>query len=148
MKNKSKMEIDIFDNKKWKLPNGDLHREDGPAVEYRNGNKFWYLNNKRHREDGPAIEFTSGNIEWYLNGKRHRKNGPAIEYVDGYKFWYLNNRLYKIQDGDRIIKRDKDFDCKTCISQIVCNYDCQWEIIRDEYFHQPCLGRPISISDS
>ena len=40
--------------------NGDLHREDGPACEYANGDKHWYLNGKRHREDGPAREYVNG----------------------------------------------------------------------------------------
>ena len=26
-------------------------------------------NNQRHREDGPAIEYSNGDKEWYLNGK-------------------------------------------------------------------------------
>ena len=38
----------------WYL-NGELHRTDGPAVEYANGNKYWYLNGKFHRTDGPAL---------------------------------------------------------------------------------------------
>ena len=38
----------------------NLHREDGPAIEYANGNKHWYLNGKLHREDGPAIENANG----------------------------------------------------------------------------------------
>ena len=27
----------------WQLPNGQLHRDDGPAVEWANGAKQWYL---------------------------------------------------------------------------------------------------------
>ena len=50
----------------------------------------WYLNGKRHREDGPAIEWSDGDKEWYLNGKRHREDGPAIESSNGDKEWYLN----------------------------------------------------------
>lgn len=34
------------------------------------GNKFWYLNDKRHREGGPAIEYADGYKEWWLNGKK------------------------------------------------------------------------------
>ena len=49
---------------------GKLHREDGPAVEYSNGDKFWYLNGKLHREDGPAREWYNGNKEWWLNDKK------------------------------------------------------------------------------
>jgi hypothetical protein len=33
-----------------------LHREDGPACEWANGDKFWYKNGKLHREDGFAFE--------------------------------------------------------------------------------------------
>ena len=32
------------------------------------GTKHWYLNGKRHREDGPAIEYANGDKEWCLNG--------------------------------------------------------------------------------
>lgn len=46
-----------------------LHREDGPAVEYANGNKQWFLNGKCHREDGPAIELAGGFKAWWLNGE-------------------------------------------------------------------------------
>ena len=33
-----------------------LHRENGPAVECADGDKFWHQNGQRHRTDGPAIE--------------------------------------------------------------------------------------------
>jgi hypothetical protein len=33
------------------------------------GTKCWYLNGELHREDGPAIEYAGGTKEWYLNGK-------------------------------------------------------------------------------
>jgi hypothetical protein len=71
--------------------NGNLHREDGPAIEHGNGDKFWYLNGNLHREDGPATEHGNGDKSWYLNGKLHREDGPAIECVSGDKCWYLNN---------------------------------------------------------
>ena len=44
-----------------------------------------------HREDGPAVEFADGRKEWYLHGNLHREDGPAIEYADGSKFWFLND---------------------------------------------------------
>jgi len=46
-----------------------LHREDGPAVEYANGTKFWYRNDQLHREDGPAVEYAHGFKYWYFRGK-------------------------------------------------------------------------------
>ena len=45
MKEQPKLEIDKYGNKKWYL-NGKLHREDGPAKEWKNGYKKWYLNGK------------------------------------------------------------------------------------------------------
>jgi len=44
-----------------------LHRTDGPAIEYTNGHKVWYVDNKLHRTDGPAIIWTSGYKEWYVD---------------------------------------------------------------------------------
>jgi hypothetical protein len=76
----------------------ELHREDGPAVEYTNGSKYWYLNDECHREDGPAIEYSNGSKFWYLNGELHREDGPAIEYSNGSKFWYLNGECHR-EDG-------------------------------------------------
>jgi hypothetical protein len=52
---------------RWYNVNGQLHREDGPAIEYIDGSKFWYIKGKRHRTDGPAIE-ESGRKEWWLDG--------------------------------------------------------------------------------
>jgi hypothetical protein len=73
----------------WYL-NGQLHREDGPAIEWAHGNKSWHLNGKRHREDGPAVERSNGYKAWWLNDKLHREDGPAEECSNGDKLWYLN----------------------------------------------------------
>ena len=57
------------------------------------GTKFYYKDREMtifHREDGPAIECADGNKWWVINGKRHREDGPAIEYANGNKWWYVN----------------------------------------------------------
>ena len=77
-------------DKSWLL-NGQLHREDGPAVGHADGSKFWFLKGKLHREDGPAIECADGHKEWYLNDERHREDGPAVETANGSKEWFLND---------------------------------------------------------
>ena len=77
------------------------HREDGPAVEYANGYKEWYLNGKCHREDGPAIDDANGYKEWYINGKLHREDGPAVVYTDGSKSWYINGKCHR-EDGPAV----------------------------------------------
>ena len=54
-----------------------------------------YLNRegKRHRLDGPAVEYTNGHKGWYIEGKRHRTDGPAVEYVSGHKEWHVEGKL-------------------------------------------------------
>jgi hypothetical protein len=56
--------------KYWNLAGSDLlHREDGPAVEYVNGDRSWFIYGKRHRMDGPAVEW-GDRMEWWINGER------------------------------------------------------------------------------
>lgn len=68
-----------------------LHKDDGPAVEYITGTKYWYINGKLHRIDGPAVEHADGGKEWYQNGQRHRLDGPAIIWSSEHKDWYIND---------------------------------------------------------
>ena len=72
--------------------NNELHRTDGPALEYSNGHKEWFQYGKLHRTDGPAIEWAEGTKEWRQNGLVHRTDGPAIEYSNGVKAWYLEGK--------------------------------------------------------
>ncbi len=98
-------EIDQFGNVYYYNEHDQLHREDGPAIEYANGDKYWYQNGKYHREDGPAIERVNGNKFWHQNGKYHREDGPAIEYANGDKVWYHNNELLGFSSRDYTQKK-------------------------------------------
>lgn len=88
----SNPEIGINGSKFWKNESGELHRVGGPAVEYVDGTKEWYINNCLHRVDGPAVETFDGVRYWYFHGKFHRVDGPAIEYPDGTKQWWVDDR--------------------------------------------------------
>jgi len=75
--------------------NDELHREDGPAIEYADGRKWYYINDELHREDGPAIEYADGRKWYYINGKYlteqefNNRNNPCIDKVveiDGIKY--------------------------------------------------------------
>jgi len=90
--------VTVDDGDKFWYLNGNLHREDGPAVERADGTKFWYLNGSLHREDGPAVEYADGSKEWYLNDRLHREDGPAVEYADGGKEWFLNGKSFTEED--------------------------------------------------
>ena len=57
--------------------------------------KRWYLNDQLHCEDGPAVEWPNGDKEWFLNGKRHREDGAAVIWYRGnrtIRYWYLNDK--------------------------------------------------------
>lgn len=85
--------------KEWRV-DGKLHRIDGPAREYENGEKYWFSEGNIHRENGPAAEFSDGTKIWYIKGKCHRIDGPAIEYSNGDKEWWI----------DGIKKTKEEFD--------------------------------------
>ena len=96
--------VKVFEDKtEWYL-NGNLHREDGPAVECIDGEKEWWVNGKRHRVGGPAVEWAEGSKFWYLNNQRHREDGPAIERANGRKEWYLNDKLVSEADFNKRTK--------------------------------------------
>ena len=87
---KYRVEVDICGTRRYHNGANQLHRENGPAVVWSNGTKFWLRNDQKHRTDGPAVEFSNGHVEWYQNNRLHRTNGPAVEYSDGDKAWYIN----------------------------------------------------------
>ena len=58
----------LFGTVRYYNENNQLHREVGPAVEYANGDKLWYVNGYLHRSDGPAVEWTNGNKFYCLFG--------------------------------------------------------------------------------
>lgn len=84
-----------------------LHREDGPAIEYKSGPKHWFVNGKRHRLDGPAIEYPNSYNAWYKDGLCHREDGAAIEFVNGGKMYWLNDKNYIEEDYWKEISRIK-----------------------------------------
>jgi len=69
--------IDDRGTKRYYL-DGQLHRNDGPAVEYPDGSQFYWQHNKLHREDGPAYKHISKNtqgnkttsLRWFFRGKQ------------------------------------------------------------------------------
>jgi hypothetical protein len=65
-----------------------------------------YTNSKGelHREDGPAIEFGDGGEDWFKHGKRHRLDGPAITNRDGTYYWFIENVGYKKEEWMENIK--------------------------------------------
>ena len=109
--------VETNGTRRWYNESDQLHRIDGPAVEFANGSKIWCQNGKTHRTDGPAEDFANGDKHWYQNGKLHRTDGPALEYVNGSKFWYiegnelteaefLNRTMAKALCEDKVVEVD------------------------------------------
>lgn len=63
-------EVDLVDTIRYRNSDDQLHREDGPAVEWEDGTRMWFLDELLHREDGPAVEGADGSLQWFLDGKR------------------------------------------------------------------------------
>ena len=57
-------------------------------MEKDDGSKFWARDGQLHRDDGPAIELADGTKMWYRSGQIHRDDGPAVEFPNGDKYWY------------------------------------------------------------
>ena len=109
--------------KLWYI-NGVRHRENGPAIEYANGSKSWWINGHRHRIDGPAVEWANGDKSWYINGKLNRIDGPAIEYSNGSKSWYINGKKYSEQSFNEYINNQN----KPCLGKKVIVDGIEYEL--------------------
>jgi hypothetical protein len=86
---------------KW-THDGVEHRNDGPAVVFPGGTRYWYQRGELHRVGGPAVEFRAGTQWWYQHGKFHRVGGPAEIHPDGTQRWYQHGKLHR-DDGPAVI---------------------------------------------
>tara|TARA_R110002096_G_C14661910_1_gene728322 strand:- start:14648 stop:14944 length:297 start_codon:yes stop_codon:yes gene_type:complete len=57
-----------MNRKEW-YQNGQLHRDDGPAVITAMNRQEWYQNGQLHRDDGPAVITETGRYKYYIRGK-------------------------------------------------------------------------------
>jgi hypothetical protein len=99
--------VDTLGNICYRNESGQYHREDGPAIEYADGSKAWYINGKLHREDGPAFEEPNGYKAWWINGVRHREDGPARIHPNGNKYWYLQDKELAEEDWEQEVLKNR-----------------------------------------
>lgn len=84
-----------------------IYKKTYTVTVHSNGNIFWYKDadaNILHREDGPACEYANGDKYWFINGLRHREGGPAIEYSDGEKHWYYHGKYIKCYSQEQFLR--------------------------------------------
>ena len=66
------------------------------------------------RKDGPALEWFDGSKHWYVDGRLHRLDGPAIENVDHNlrdsfnRRWYIDGVQWNRRDYRDLIREVKD----------------------------------------
>ena len=74
------MKIKLKNRTEWRNKQGQLHREDGPAIICFNGGQGYFQNGKKHREDGPAVIYPDGIKEWWLNDKEILFSYSMLKY--------------------------------------------------------------------
>ena len=72
-----------------------------------------------HRLDGPACEYVDGSKEWFVNGKKHRIDGPAIEYPDGYKAWHIDGEFLTEEEFNNHIKV-QHYKFQLLLEEVLC----------------------------
>ena len=85
-------EVEVFDALRYR-------------IEVDSSGTRWYYNSagQLHRDDGPAVEWNNGTKSWYQNGNRHRTDGAAVEYANGYKEWFINGRMVSEADFNQLV---------------------------------------------
>ena len=76
----------------WSIPASTCKIE---VKVHSNGIKYWYQNGQLHRVDGPAIEYSDGSKKWYIEGNELTEeeflsgtsdcNGKLVE-IEGKKY--------------------------------------------------------------
>ena len=56
------------------------------------GNPDWKQIYELHRINGPAIQWADGDQDWYKLGKRHRTNGPAVTRIGRKPQYWVNGK--------------------------------------------------------
>jgi hypothetical protein len=78
----SKLKIDAWGHKRWiNNEHKKFHREDGPACEYNDGSKTWFLKGRLHRLDGPAKDWADGTKMWYVDGQQYSEKQFPIAVI-------------------------------------------------------------------
>ena len=65
---------------------------------HEDGSKIWRQGINLHRLDGPAIEYPDGTKFYYQNDLLHRTDGPAVEYKNSYTYWYMAGVPYSFDE--------------------------------------------------
>jgi len=97
--------MDKWGNIYYSNKEGQLHRLNGPAIEYNSGRQEYWVNGRPHRLDGPAVIDPNGHKEYRVNGLTHRLDGPAIIWANGKVSYYIMGRKLTKREFDKIKRK-------------------------------------------
>lgn len=110
----------------YKVSTHELHRDDGPAMIFKDSSQYWIQHGLIHRDSAPAIIKLNGNEFWYQYGKLHRVGAPAM-ISKNFLAWYHDNELHR-EDGPAAIYLEEP-TCRAYFfrgKQYECNSDEEW----------------------
>ena len=109
--------IDV-DRVEWHNADGQVDRDDGPAIIYRSGTRSWVKNGKTHRVGAPALTYDHVGEVWKVDGKLHRLDGAAHISPTGHRCWYVNHVKIDVLDYDAAVRRycEEFPDCPSVIA--------------------------------
>jgi hypothetical protein len=102
----------------YTLPNGWVHRDDGPAKIFSWGTQMWYKNNELHRDDGPACIDRDGEY-WYQHDLLHRNDGGPSVIVN---YGNSNTRYHWLSNG----VHHRDNDMPAAVTQFGTTFYLTW----------------------
>lgn len=85
----AKVVIDFYGVKRYYNDRGDIHREDGPAIIYPTGKKYWKKNGLSPKgNNGPHTRNSNGiTITRNVGAYYDWPNGRKVTYVEGVITW-------------------------------------------------------------
>lgn len=88
----AKVVIDSDGTKTYYNDDGQIHREDGPALIYPNGCTEHWINGEyaSNYELGAPDVVDEGGVTWWHDRQHHSINRPANDYPNGQKLWLDN----------------------------------------------------------
>ena len=109
----------------------------------RYGNKHYYSDREmiiRHREDGPAVEYTDGDKEWYINGEelteeefntRMSKEDPPENQNESPK----PKDVRVVESSDRCLVSTRKYGDPPTVAEVI-------ELLQEMPGHLRCYFRP------
>jgi len=107
----------------WFNDKKQYHREDGPAIEWKNGRKEWFYKGRLHRGDGPAVEQPNGKNEWYYLGMRFPE--PNIKLIPTWAKEAVEKELIKeiVNMTGKVRNEEIENKLKGTILRVLAKFD-------------------------